>query len=319
MGASTRDLFGGQTAEAASPGSYGEAPQGSRLPAGVRLGPVRLQVADLTRSLSFYQKVLGLSSLERETSRAMLGSGEDSTPLVELRERRAVRPAPRRGALGLYHFAILLPDRPSLGRFVRHLGEIGARAGSADHLVSESLYLQDPDNLGIEVYADRPRSSWRRVGRELMMATDPLDIAGLLEAAGAPRWAGMPAGTTMGHVHLHVGDLAQASDFYSEAIGFDRMVWHYPGALFLAAAGYHHHLGTNTWAGSDAVAPGPEDARLLEWTVELPQAAQLKEVGASLARSGYTTEWGEEEGRSPELVTRDPWGTQLRFLTTEKF
>lgn len=317
MGASTRDLFGGATAEAASPGSYGEAPRGSRLPAGVRLGTVRLQVADLTRSLSFYQDVLGLIPLERETSRAMLGSGEDGMPLVELQERRAVRPAPKRGALGLYHFAILLPDRPSLGRLVRHLGEIGARAGSADHLVSESLYLQDPDNLGIEVYADRPRSTWRRVGRELMMATDPLDIAGLLQAAGTARWTAMPAGTTIGHVHLHVGDLAQASDFYSEAIGFDRMVWHYPGALFLAAAGYHHHLGTNTWAGSGAVAPGPEDARLLEWTMELPQAAQLREVGASLERGGYITEWEDKGAQRPELITRDPWGTQLRLLTTE--
>jgi catechol 2,3-dioxygenase len=150
------------------------------------------------------------------------------------------------------------------------------------------------------------------------MATDPLDIPGLLQAAGTSRWAGMPAGTTMGHVHLHVGDLAQASDFYSEAIGFDRMVWHYPGALFLAAAGYHHHLGTNTWAGNGAVAPGSEDARLLEWTMGLPQAAQLREIGASLGRSGYTTEWEDKEGSSPELVTRDPWGTQLRFLTTEK-
>ena len=125
----------------------------------------------------------------------------------------------------LFHFAILLPDRPSLGRFVRHLGDIGARAGAGDHLVSESLYLQDPDNLGIEVYADRPRVTWRRIGRELMMATDPLDIPGLIQAGGQLPWEGMPAGTTIGHVHLHVGDLQRAATFYSEALGLDRMVW----------------------------------------------------------------------------------------------
>jgi catechol 2,3-dioxygenase len=314
MGASTRDIFGGETAEPASPGSYGEAPRSFRLPGGIRLGPVRLQVGDLNRSLAFYQDVLGLSPLDRDSSRAALGAEADGAPLVELRERRGIRPAPRRGALGLYHFAILLPDRPSLGRFVRHLGEIGARAGAADHLVSESLYLQDPDNLGIEVYADRPRSSWRRVGRELMMATDPLDMADLLEAAGETRWTSMPAGTTIGHVHLHVGELERAAGFYSDGLGFDRMVWHYPGALFLAGDGYHHHLGTNTWAGSNAIPAAPDDARLLEWTIELPEARHVKEAGGSLAQGGHPAEWQETSGGGPELVSRDPWGTQLRVL-----
>src|ERR671920_1258612 len=134
---------------------------------------------------------------------AVLASNGDDTPLVELRELRGARPVPRKGTLGLYHFAVLLPDRPSLGRFVRHLAEIGVRAGAGDHLGSESFYLQDPDNLGIEVYADRPRSTWRRVGRELMMATDPVDVGGLLQAAGQETWTGAPAGTTVGHVHLH--------------------------------------------------------------------------------------------------------------------
>jgi catechol 2,3-dioxygenase len=140
---------------------------------------------------------------------------------VELRELAGARPVPRKGALGLYHFAILLPDRPSLGRLVRHLGEIGVRAGAGDHLVSESFYLQDPDNLGIEVYADRPRSTWRRVGRELMMATDPVDLGALLQTAAEARWSGTPAGTTLGHVHLYVGKLEQADAFYLASVGCD--------------------------------------------------------------------------------------------------
>src|SRR5205085_6381729 len=144
---------------------------------------------------------------------AVLAAHGDEAPLVVLEERTGVRPAPRRGRLGLYHFAILLPDRASLGRFMLHLGELGVRAGASDHLVSEAFYLQDPDNLGIEVYADRPRDTWRRVGRELMMATDPIDAAGLAQAAGGAPWRGMPAGTTMGHVHLHVGDIDTGSAF----------------------------------------------------------------------------------------------------------
>jgi catechol 2,3-dioxygenase len=316
MGASTQDIFGrAESAEPALPGSYGQAPQGFRLPDRTRLGRVRLQVADLTRSVAFYQDVLGLRPVERDGSRAVLAAHDDDTALVELRERRGARPAPHRGRLGLYHFAILLPDRPSLGRFVRHLGEIGAKAGAGDHLVSESFYLHDPDNLGIEVYADRPRSTWRRVGRELMMATDPVDVDGLLQSAGDVPWNWMPAGTAMGHVHLHVGALEQAAAFYSEAIGFDRTVWHYPGALFLAAGGYHHHLGTNTWAGSGAAPPAARDARLLEWTIDLPDPASVSAVAASLTAGGYPAEW-EADGDSPygpELVTRDPWGTQLRL------
>ena len=319
MGATTRDIFGrAEGAESAEPGSYGQPPGGFRLPAATCLGQVRLQVADLTRSVSFYQDVLGLRVIDADGPDAVLGSNGDDTPLVELREQRGARPVPRKGALGLYHFAILLPDRPSLGRFVRHLGDIGVRAGAGDHLVSESFYLQDPDNLGIEVYADRSRSSWRRVGRELMMATDPVDVGGLLHAAGEVRWNGAPPGTTMGHVHLHVGDLEEAGSFYSEAVGFDRTVWHYPGALFLAAGGYHHHLGTNTWAGAGATPPQTDDARLLEWTIVLPDRTSLTEVGESLSRGSYSVVWDGDADPRQELVTHDPWGTQLRFVLSDR-
>ena len=312
MGVSAHDIFGeAEGAQPATPGSYGEAPSGYRLPEGTRLGRVRLQVADLARSLAFYEETLGMRALRRDGSIAVLGPQRDDTPLVELHERPGVRPAPRRGRLGLYHFAILLPDGAALGRFVRHLGEIGERVGAADHLVSESLYLQDPDNLGIEVYADRPRSTWRRIGRELMMATDPLDVAGLLRAAGTDPWAGLPGGTVMGHVHLHVGDLPAASAFFSDALGFDRTVWQYPGALFFGAGGYHHHLGTNTWAGSGATPPPAEEAQLLEWTIELPDAAGLDAAAESLVRAGNPAERDGEAGGG--LVTRDPWGTPIRL------
>ena len=297
---------------AALPGSYGEAPTGYRLSDLTRLGVVRLQVADLERSIAYYHETLGLRVVRRDRSHAVLAAHGDDTPLVELHERTGARPAANRGQLGLYHFAILLPDRPSLGRFMQHLGQIGARAGSADHLVSEALYLRDPDNLGIEVYADRPRNSWQRVGRELMMASDPIDAAGVVQAAGNADWTGMPAGTTIGHVHLHVGDLGASSAFFSEALGFDRMVWGYPGALFLGAGGYHHHLGTNTWAGAGAAPASSSDARLLEWTIELPSDADVASLEDSLRRGGYAA--GRGESNESELVTRDPWGTQIRAV-----
>jgi catechol 2,3-dioxygenase len=311
MGATTRDIFGTATdAAPATPGSYGEAPGGYRLPAATRLGGVRLQVSDLERSLAFYERVLGLRVAERTADRATLTAHDDDAPLVELRAIPGTRSVSRRARIGLYHFAILLPDRASLGRFVRHLGEIGAPAGAGDHLVSEAFYLQDPDGLGIEVYADRPRDAWRRVGRQLMMATDPVDVAGLVRSAGDAPWTGMPAGTTMGHVHLHVGDLARASAFYSEALGFDRIVWSYPGALFLSAGGYHHHLGTNTWTGPSATTATEDEAQLLEWTIVLPSAADVDAAAASLATAGHVA---ERDG--DDLVARDPWGTQVRVVS----
>lgn len=311
MSVTTRGIFGTEPAsEPATPGSYGEAPSGFRLPEETSVGPVTLQVADLGRSLDFYRSMLGLAELGRDRGVAQLGAG--ARPLVELRERPGARPSGR-GRLGLFHFAILLPSRPALGRFVRHLADLGVYAGAGDHLVSEAFYLADPDGLGIEVYADRPRGSWRRVGRELRMATDPVDVAAVVAAGEGGAWEGMPEGTTMGHVHLHVGDLALASRFYSAALGFDLTVWSYPGALFLSAGGYHHHLGTNVWAGPAARPPGTDEAQLLEWSLALPDAVSLGAVSESLVRAGFDAEPAGES-----IHTRDPWGTALRLYAESK-
>jgi catechol 2,3-dioxygenase len=286
---------------------YGIAPSGHRLPDVLRLGRVRLQVADLARSLAFYERVLGLRVRERTASTAVLGARGDETPLVELRERPGAAPVPRRGRLGLYHFAILLPDRAALGRFLVHLAEIGAYAAMSDHLVSEAVYLTDPDGLGIEVYADRPRAAWRHEGRQLVMATQPLDTADVVRAAGGERWAGMPAGTVVGHVHLFVGDLDAAAAFYHHALGLDKVVWSYPGALFLSAGGYHHHLGTNTWAAG-ALPAGEEHARLLEWTLLLPAAEHVEAAARSLREAGHPV-----TSDADDWLAADPWGTTLRL------
>ncbi|HYW49840.1 MAG TPA: VOC family protein, partial [Gemmatimonadaceae bacterium] len=314
MGVTTHDIFGAErTAEPATPGSYGQAPVGYRLPNATRLGRVCLQIADLTRSLAFYEHTLGLRVIARDGTRVSLAAHGHDRVLVELREQSDSRPAGR-GQLGLYHVAILLPDRAALGRFARHLAEQGIAAGASDHRVSEALYVTDPDGLGIEVYADRPRNSWQRIGRELMISTDPIDVAALIAAAGEVPWGGTPAGTVIGHVHLRVGDLAKGVAFYSEALGFDRLTWRYPGALFMGAGGYHHHLGTNVWAGTAARVPDAHDARLLEWTVEVPTTRDVSDVARSLTAAGHPVEMIGDGG----ILARDPWGTAIRVSTTER-
>ena len=287
--------------------SFTEPPPCYQLPADLRLGPVRLQVADVKRSIGYYERVIGLRVLRSDRSWAILGAHNDDVPLVELRERPGGTPVPRRGRLGLYHYAILLPDRASLGRFLAHLSRLGEYAGMSDHLVSEAIYVTDPDGLGIEVYADRPRSVWRMQGRSIAIGTLPLDAQNLVRAGEGVPWSGAPRGTRIGHVHLHVSDLDEAAAFYHAGLGFDKVVLDYPGALFLSAGGYHHHLGTNTWA-TGASRATDADARLLEWTIELSSESDVSDAAQSLALSGYQI--AHDGG---DAVGTDPWGVGVRL------
>lgn len=287
---------------------YGLPPTAYRLPDATQLGRVRLHVISLDRSLDFYTNVLGFRMLARHGDGATLGAHGGTRAILELRAG-AAKPVPRGGRQGLFHFAILLPDRASLGRLLGHLADLGVRAGASDHLVSEAIYLSDPDGLGIEVYADRPRDTWRHEGRELGMATVPLDTGAVAEAAGELPWTGMPAGTTLGHMHLHVGSLEEARAFYHDALGLDLIVWSYSGALFFSAGGYHHHLGTNIWAKGQPSA-APDEARLLDWEIVLPDAMSVNEARANLEARGHVAV-RTGDGWS----FRDPWGTQLTLVS----
>ena len=238
------------------------------LPGDAHIGQVSLNVRDLDRAVLFYRDVLGFHESKRAGRSSWLGP-DGGRALIELNENTGAIPKPSRSS-GLYHFAILVPSRAALGRSLRRLADKRwPMTGASDHLVSEALYLNDPDGLGIEIYRDRPRDEWPTADGQILMATDPLDLQGLLDQPGAELpWHGLEAGTVMGHVHLHVPSLDAAEDLYCGQVGFEPTVRGYPGALFVAAGGYHHHLGLNTWVGVGAPPP-PEHAVGLRWfTIE---------------------------------------------------
>jgi catechol 2,3-dioxygenase len=226
------------------------------------IGRVRLRVADLDRVRSYYERTIGLQA-------DGLALGAD-TPLIELIHDPDAPPAPP-GSTGLFHLAILVPDRPSLARAIRRVVASGERfTGASDHFVSEALYLRDPEGNGIEIYRDRPRSEWEHEANgELRMGTVALDVESVLaEAEDADPT--MPDGTRIGHVHLHVADLEASEAFYAGDLGLDVMVRSYPGALFLAHDGYHHHIGLNTWQGEGAPPPPPGSRGLEDFELLLP-------------------------------------------------
>jgi catechol 2,3-dioxygenase len=232
------------------------------------MGRVELSVADLARSLDYYRKAIGLDVLAESGGEARLGSGESE--LVHLVEEPGATPS--HGYSGLFHFALLVPDRASLGQWLAHAARDRVPlTGASDHTVSEALYLRDPDHHGIEIYADRPREQWEgRVGR--LMGTVPLDLDDLVAAADGG-FDGLPEGTTMGHVHLSVADVDETTRFYRDRLGLDVTAELGDQAVFLSAGGYHHHLAGNTWNSRGAGQAPPGTARLRSFTIVVPGAA----------------------------------------------
>jgi catechol 2,3-dioxygenase len=280
-------------------------PASAEISARTSMGPVHLTVSDLERSLAFYRDVLGLVELGRDDGRASIGAGQRE--LLVLVEEAGARPA--YGHTGLYHFALLLPERTDLAAWLAHIArERVPLAGLSDHFVSEAIYLSDPDGHGIEVYWDRPREVWEgQVGAR--MTTLPLDTRSLLgeldDPATAP-FGGLPAGTVMGHVHLKVAAIADTVAFYRDVLGFGLMAQLGAQAAFLAAGGYHHHLGANTWESAGALPPPPGTAALRRATILLPDTAERDRVVDSLVQAGRETIDGED---GP--LARDPSGNVL--------
>jgi catechol 2,3-dioxygenase len=275
------------------------------LPAETHMGVVTLNVADIRRSLAFYGDTLGMALMQEEENGVLLGAGD--TPLLRLFHLPEA-PARLPRSSGLYHFAILLPSRRDLAATLWRLAARQVQfQGFSDHLVSEAIYLGDPEGNGIELYRDRPRSEWPYRGDALQMATLPLDTDDLLAEASEPADR-LAEGTTIGHIHLHVGNIPEAERFYREVIGFDLITRYGPSAAFLSAGGYHHHLGMNTWAGEGVPAP-PEGSRGLRWfEILLPGQAALEELLGRARAAGLTP---EQDGDAAYL--HEPAGARLRL------
>jgi catechol 2,3-dioxygenase len=275
------------------------------IPTATSLGEVHLTVAELGRSVEYYTRAVGLELLERGAGRATLGVG--SRALLVLVEESGARPA--FGYTGLYHFALLVPRRADLARWLEHAARDRVPlVGLSDHFVSEALYLSDPDSHGIEIYWDRPREVWQGQVAE-RMTTLPLDVddlIGELEQPGAGAYAGLPADTVMGHVHLRVAAIPETVRFYRDLLGFGLMAQLGGQAAFLGAGGYHHHIGANTWESAGAPPPPPGTAALRHATIVLPDDAQRERVIERLARDGRAPE--ETAG---EPLVRDPSGNAL--------
>ncbi|HEY5194295.1 MAG TPA: VOC family protein [Solirubrobacteraceae bacterium] len=286
------------------------APAHAEIPAATRVGAVHLTVSDLERSVDYYENVIGLSVRERAGSRAMLGvGGEDLLVLVEQPGARSSR-----GHCGLYHFALLLPQRADLARWLAHAarGRV-ALVGLADHFVSEAIYLSDPDGHGIEIYWDWPREVWEgRVAER--MTTLPLDTASLFgelpDPASEP-FDRLPSGTAMGHIHLCVADIPQTVAFYRDVLGFALMASLGGQAAFLSAGGYHHHIGANTWESAGAGQPPEGLVALRQATIVLPSIAERERLVARVGHAGYDPV-ALEDG----VLVADPSGNPVLLAVT---
>jgi len=271
-----------------------------------QIGLVALIVSDLHRSLGFYTEVLGFTVLDRAPQIAILGSVE-ARPLLVLHELTGARPKPRE-ATGLYHVAVLLPSRADLGRAVQRLNDFNHPIREfEDHLVSESVYLSDPDGNGIELYRDRPRSAWPTRDGRVTMGSLPIDVPELLAegVSDGRSWAGLPADTRIGHLHLQVADIAQAEAFYCGVLGFDLII-DAETALFVSAGGYHHHLGMNIWYSRDGALPPADAAGMRAVTVHLPDDQARAAVVARLDAANIPT-----ISHAGAVIVRDPWRNVL--------
>jgi catechol 2,3-dioxygenase len=276
----------------------------SRLLPEIEMGAVALGVGELDRSLDYYRRTIGLELLARNGRQAVLGV--PGRPLLELSGRPGGRRDP--DAADLFHFALLVPSRASLGQQLQHFIDTDTQlTGASEHFVSEALYLRDPDGHGIEVYRDRPRQEWYE-GDRILLGTAPMDVQGVIEAGRAApgKWHGIDPGTVMGHVHLETTDIALSKSFYVDRLGFD-VTMDLAQASFLSIGGYHHHLAVNTWGRRTRPAARGDDAiALLHCEIRLPDRDALARLASGL---------GQDAPRNGTLDVDDPTGIRIRFTT----
>lgn len=266
-----------------------------------------LVVRDLPMVSAWYQQIMGLKPIETSASGETLGVG--GVPLMTLTTSTNAAIAPQ-SAPGLFHTAFLVPDRTELGRWLAHIAHNNVPLqGASDHLVSEAIYLGDPEGNGIEVYRDRPRSEWNYLQDGMVkMATLPLDLQAIYDAAPKTGWTGMADGTAIGHIHLQVSDIPQANSFFRDVLGLDLMAT-YPGASFFASGKYHHHIGANIWNSRGAKKRETAMTGLSDYTIQFNDAARLQAALAGLEKLEIPV---TRNGEVHTLV--DPWGIGLRLM-----
>ncbi len=283
------------------------------LPDKTRIAHAHIRVKNSGTVEVFYRDLLGLRGIQRDNSSLSLSPTGKSPAHIVLTESPEATPRPP-GTTGLFHIAIRFPNRTELAKILLRLVERGYPIqGAADHAVSEAIYLADPEGNGIELYRDRPREEWKTRNNEIVMVTDPLDVEGLLKDAEGKAWSGLHSQTDIGHMHLNVGSLQDAEKFYHGTIGFDVTTKSYPGALFVAAGGYHHHLGLNIWAGRNAPPPPENSMGLMSYGIAVPASGwdALKE---RLARDGIRYESDPVDRR---LKVRDPNGIGIELIPVD--
>ncbi|WNF36673.1 VOC family protein [Bacillaceae bacterium IKA-2] len=271
------------------------------------IGHVKIKVENLERSLKYYQEVIGFKILEQtKTTVKLTTDGKSSVLSIEQPENVEPRQAK---TTGLYHFALLLPHRSDLANIVNHFIENRIQIGSSDHLVSEALYLSDPDGNSIEIYVDREPSAWVWNNGEVAMTVDPLNFANLLSSRKQEQsWKGLPAGTVMGHIHLHVSDLQKTEEFYTNGLGFEVVNRYGAQVLFISTGKYHHHIALNTWAGVGAPTPPKNSVGLESFTLILPDTSARDNLVANLKQLGLAVT--EVNGA---FVTSDPSGNCIHL------
>ena len=275
------------------------------------VGQVNIKVENLERSLAFYEKIIGFKVYDKTDTSALL-TADGKNVLLSIEQPSDVIPKKGR-TTGLYHFALLLPDRKDLAKVLKHFLETGyPLQGASDHLVSEALYLADPDGNGIEIYTDRPATKWEWNKQHVVMATEALDAENLFAEGMEGTWNGLPEGTVMGHIHLHVAELDKTEEFYTKGLGFDVVSRYGPQALFISSGKYHHHIGLNTWNGVGAPKPPANSVGLESYTLVLPDEVSLKDTVARLEEIGAQVE--DENGT---FITTDPSGNQIKLVTAK--
>lgn len=279
-----------------------------QLAAGTHIGSIALDVRDLDRSLTFYAQVLGFQLLTRNGGEARLSTGFERIPLITLCEKPGAIPKPG-GSTGLFHFALLYPNREALGTALHRLvASEYPLDGASNHGVSEALYLMDPDRNGVELYTDLPLDKWNWLGDQIQMVTEPLDVERLLRESPSHAPAPVHPRTMIGHVHLQVSDLQRSGEFYQNILGFSVTQRSFPGALFLAAGEYHHHLGLNIWASEGAAPPPADSTGLRSFQIRVPGRSAFETLVAHLNTSGIETFPVVSSAGDLEFTLQDPDG-----------